>query len=175
MESMRRVLPRTPWTAAKGETPAKGALREVRHGGRWRAWRCGQRVSEKSGELGQVEAEGRAEVATFLSLSSLLSCAAAPCAARQRRNPASRKGAESSLLFEGEAGGRAGVRRIPGDGCRRKSGGVPVALYPPEESALGEGWGVWGEGNTLARQPRPKAAAGRARCDEGSYGHRQQR
>ena len=52
---------------------------------------------------------------------------------------------------KGEAGDRAGVRRIPGDGCRRKSGGVPVALYPPEKSALGEGWGVWGEGNTLAR------------------------
>ena len=27
----------------------------------------------------------------------------------------------------------------------------------------------------LSREQRPKAAAGRARCDEGSYGHRQQR
>ena len=47
---------------------------------------------------------------------------------------------------KGEAGDRADVRRIPGDGCRRKSGGVPVALYSPEKSALGEGEGAWGRG-----------------------------
>ena len=33
---------------------------------------------------------------------------------------------------------------------------------------------VWGKEGPLRASRRPKAAAGRARCDEGSYGHRQQ-
>ena len=36
----------------------------------------------------------------------------------------------------------------PGDGCREESGGVAAALERSEKSALGEGWGAWGEGNT---------------------------
>ena len=39
----------------------------------------------------------------------------------------------------------------------------------------GEGMGAWGKGNTSRAGSDRMAAAGRARCDEGSYGHRQQR
>ena len=46
---------------------------------------------------------------------------------------------------------------------------------PSEKSALGKDGGPGEKETALVRQPRPKAAAVRARCDEGSYGHRQQR
>ncbi len=60
-----------------------------------------------------------------------------------------------------------------------------MACIPSEKSALGEGWGPGGKnyGNAfplerlgpLCASRDRMAAAGRARCDEGSYGHRQQR
>ncbi len=40
---------------------------------------------------------------------------------------------------------------VPGDGRSGESDGETVTPHPPEKSALGEGWGAWGEGNTLAR------------------------
>ena len=43
---------------------------------------------------------------------------------------------------------------LPGDGYRRESGGVLVARYPPEKSALGEGEGARGRGNTLSWRER---------------------
>ncbi len=38
-----------------------------------------------------------------------------------------------------------------GDGCGRESGGVPGMFHPPDRSALGKGWGAWGEGKPLSR------------------------
>ena len=39
---------------------------------------------------------------------------------------------------------------------------------------VGRRMGAWGKEGPLRASWRPKAAAGRARCDEGCYGHRQQ-
>ena len=37
---------------------------------------------------------------------------------------------------------------VPGDGRSGESDGETVTPHPPEKSALGDGWGAWGEGNT---------------------------
>ena len=37
---------------------------------------------------------------------------------------------------------------------REKAAASPTALSSPEKSALGEGWGAWGEGNPLPREAR---------------------
>ena len=42
----------------------------------------------------------------------------------------------------------------PGDGCRKESDGVTATLHSPDKSALGKGWGAWGEGKHLPRQRR---------------------
>ena len=54
-------------------------------------------------------------------------------------------------------------------GAVRRRTGASILLH---KARWEEDVGV-GEVRTLARKPA-KAAAGRARCDEGSYGHRQQ-
>ena len=43
---------------------------------------------------------------------------------------------------------------ISGDGCHREDRGGTAALHPPEKSALGEGMGGRGKGNTLPRERR---------------------
>ncbi len=43
-----------------------------------------------------------------------------------------------------------------------------------QKEKRGRRMGAWGKEGPLRASRRPKAAAGRARCDEGSYGHRQQ-
>ena len=64
----------------------------------------------------------------------------------------------------------------PGDVCREESDRETAAQDCPKESALGKGdGGLGGKGNTSRVSSDRMAAAGRARCDEGSYGHRQQR
>ena len=102
------------------------------------------------------------------------------CANKKRGVPA---GGRSSFLLEKLSNHTA---------CRcRENAAFPLTsgraarCRRSEKSALGEGWGAWGEGlrerlsfgkagSSRAGSDR-MAAARRARCDEGSYGHRQQR
>ena len=62
---------------------------------------------------------------------------------------------------------------LPGDRQWGLSGVVPGS---PSSciKRVGRRMGAWGKEGPLRASRRPKAAAGRARCDEGSYGHRQQ-
>ena len=58
----------------------------------------------------------------------------------------------------------------PAMGAVRRRSGASILLH----KARWEEDGAWGKEGPLRASWRPKAAAGRARCDEGSYGHRQQ-
>ena len=58
----------------------------------------------------------------------------------------------------------------PAMGAVRRRTGESILLH----KARWEEDGAWGKEGPLRTSRRPKAAAGRARCDEGSYGHRQQ-
>ena len=62
---------------------------------------------------------------------------------------------------------------LPGDRRWGLSGVVPGS---PSSciKRVGRRMGAWGKEGPLRASRRPKAAAGRARCDEGNYGHRQQ-
>ena len=62
---------------------------------------------------------------------------------------------------------------LPGDRHWGLAGVVPGS---PSSciKRVGRRMGAWGKEGPLRASRRPKAAAGRARCDEGSYGHRQQ-
>ena len=58
------------------------------------------------------------------------------------------------------------------------TGKTTVFLLPfilPEKARWGRDRGFGGKGKTSRASSDRMAAAGRARCDEGSYGHRQQR
>ena len=81
-----------------------------------------------------------------------------PAGGRWAGRPSQRGNGGSSCVW------RRGSEKsgVPGDGCRRESGSVPVARYLPEKSALREGEGAWGRGNTLSRQQRPNG--GRRPC-----------
>ena len=62
---------------------------------------------------------------------------------------------------------------LPGDRQWGLSGVIPGS---PSSciKRVGRRMGGWGKEGPLRASRRPKAAVGRARCDEGSYGHRQQ-
>ena len=62
---------------------------------------------------------------------------------------------------------------LPGDRQWGLSGVVPGNPSSCTKR-VGRRMGAWGKEGPLRTSRRPKAAAGRARCDEGRYGHRQQ-
>ena len=62
---------------------------------------------------------------------------------------------------------------LPGDRQWGLSGVVPGSPSSCTKR-VGRRMGAWGKEGPLRASRRPKAAAGRARCDAGSYGHRQQ-
>ena len=68
-----------------------------------------------------------------------------------------RRSRKARCFFEGERGAV-----LPGDGCGKESVGAVAASHLSEESALGKGWGVWGEGKPLSRWQRPDG--GRRPC-----------